>query len=112
MPYIKRSSDGSIFSLQQTSDAEHPEYIQPTATEVIDFLTKPDNNELSKGTLAESDKDIARVTEDLIHLLISKNIILFTELPEAVQQKLLGREKLRSSLNGVMENFLDEDESI
>jgi len=48
----------------------------------------------------------------LIHLLTAKNLILFTELPTPVQQKLLDRERLRSSMQGSIDNFLDEDESI
>ncbi len=112
MPYIKRSSDGAIVSLSHISDELHQEQISATSTEIVEYLSKQKEMELSKHALAESDKDIARVTEDLINLLISKNIILFTELPQAVQEKLLGREKLRSSLSGVMDNFLDDDESI
>ncbi len=112
MPYIKRNSDGSIVSLSHVSDEFHQEQISATSNEIVEYLSKQKEMELSKSALAESDKDIARVTEDLINLLISKNIILFTELPQAVQEKLLGREKLRSSLNGVMDNFLDDDESI
>ncbi|MGH1487088.1 MAG: hypothetical protein ACRBCI_12815 [Cellvibrionaceae bacterium] len=112
MPYAYRDNNGSILSLTQTADGQHQDYIPPTDKEVIEFLMGQEHVDLSKDALAESDRDIARVTEDLINLLISKNLILFTELPEAVQQKLLGREKLRSNLNGVMENFLDDDESI
>jgi hypothetical protein len=112
MPYIKRDSDGRILSMVSKADTEHQEKINATDSEIVDFLSGHGQEDLSKFALAESDKDIARVTEDLINLLISKNIILFTELPDAVQQKLLNREKLRSSLNNVMENFLDDDESI
>ena len=89
MPYVKRHQNGSIASLAQIADDEHSEHIQPTAREVVEFLSENKEVGQSKSALAESDKDIARVTEDLIQLLISKNIILFTELPEAVQQKLL-----------------------
>jgi len=112
MPYIKRNFDGSINSLSLSLSEEHTEYIAATASELIDFLSFNNETELSKYALAESDKDIARVTEDLIHLLISKNVILFTELPSAVQQKILGREKLRSSITGVIDNFLIDDDSL
>ncbi len=112
MPYIKRNSDGSISSLSLSLNDEHLEHIAATDYELIDFLSFNNETELSKHALAESDKDIARVTEDLIHLLISKNIILFTELPPAVQQKILGREKLRSSITDVIDNFLIDDESL
>lgn len=112
MPYIKRNLDGSINSLSLSVSEEHTEYIAATAHELIDFLSFNNETELSKHALAESDRDIARVTEDLIHLLISKNVILFTELPPAVQQKILGREKLRSSITGVIDNFLIDDDSL
>lgn len=110
MPYIKRNDDRSIHSIAQNKDDEHQEYLTATESEIVSFLSSQKEADLSKYALAESDKEIARVTEDLINLLISKNIILFTELPSAVQQKLLSREKLRSSLNNVIDNFLDEDE--
>jgi len=110
MPYIKRNADNSIHSVAQEKDEEHTEYLAATANDIVHFLSTQKKEILSKHVLAESDKEIARVTEDLINLLISKNIILFTELPSAVQEKLLSREKLRSNLNNVMDNFLDEDE--
>ncbi|MFT6387668.1 MAG: hypothetical protein ACJAUP_001040 [Cellvibrionaceae bacterium] len=110
MPYVKRNDDRSIHSIAQNKDDEHQEYLAATESDIANFLSGQKETDLSKHALAESDKEIVRVTEDLINLLISKNIILFTELPDAVQQKLLSREKLRSSLNGVMDNFLDEDE--
>mgnify|MGYP000583065169 CR=1 FL=1 len=62
--------------------------------------------------LKGSDAEIARVTEDLIYLLIKKNVILFTELPEMVQEKLLSREKLRSQLNSPLPSILSSDETI
>ena len=110
MPYVQLDSNGYILSLRQTIDDDHQEYKRPTDPDVINFLTRNEEKSQSKNVLAESDKDIARASEDLIYLLISKNIILFTELPDALQNKLLGREKLRSSLHGVMDNFLDDGE--
>ena len=112
MPYIRRSHDGSIHSIAQDADDNHTEYLQPTSPELAEFLG--DNSDISntKQTLAESDGDIARVTEDLIDLLIQKNLILFTELPKPVQEKLLTRAKLRSHLNKSDFNFLDDSESL
>ena len=112
MPYVKRDDDGNIISIAQIVDKNHIEYMSATNVELVAFISGMNESTLSKSALEESDKDIARVTEDLIHLLIEKNIILFTELPEAVQSKLLSREKLRSSLNNVIDNILDDNESI
>lgn len=110
MPYIKRKLDGSIDSLSLSLNEEHPERISATNRELIEFLSFNNETEISKFALAESDKDISRVTEDLVYLLISKNIILFTELPQAVQTKLLSRAKLRSNLVDTADNFLHDDE--
>ncbi|MBX2807807.1 MAG: hypothetical protein KTR20_04165 [Cellvibrionaceae bacterium] len=112
MPYIQRNHHGEIYAVAQTQDDVHQEYIKPTDSELVAFLTSQAAALPTKHTLAESDADIARVTEDLVQLLINKNSILFTELPPAVQQKLLNRKKLRSHLNQGDSNFLDDSESI
>ena len=112
MPYIKRDASGRIYSIAQQQDSQHSEFIAATSQELVAFLTQQTAFDGTKETLAESDKDIARVTEDLIQLLINKNLILFTDLPNAVQQKLLGREKLRSHLNQQNNSFLDDSESL
>ena len=112
MPFVQRDSHGRIVSLHKQESDIAQQYLSPTSAEVLDFLNEGSDQEQSKSALAESDADIARVTEDLIHLLIAKNMILFTELPDPVQRKLLAREKLRSSLQGSIDNFLDESDSI
>lgn len=112
MPYIKRNANGYIYSIAQQQDNDHIEFIAATSQELVAFLTQQPAIDGAKQTLAESDSDIARVTEDLIQLMINKNLILFTDLPNAVQQKLLSREKLRSHLNQQNNSFLDDSESI
>jgi hypothetical protein len=96
-------------------DDEHTEFLAPTHPEIISFLTasqEQQNSSKAKETLSESDQDFARATEDLINLLIEKNIILFTDLPPEVQAKMAGREKLRSNLQNSPYSFLDNSDSI
>lgn len=64
------------------------------------------------NALAQSDAELARVTEDLISVLVQKGTILFTDLPEAVQAKLLDREALRDKLDGSKVSFLSDDETL
>lgn len=111
MPYVKRDSLGRIISLHGTAE-EASEQLPSSHPEVEQFLaqTTLPSPDAYKRALAESDQDIARVTEDVIHLLINKNIILFTDLPNVVQQKLLDRERLRSHLQQQEDNFLDDSE--
>ena len=55
-----------------------------------------------------SDMKMIRAIEDVIDLLISKNVICITDLPAAVQTKLMERRSLRHSLNAL--NLIGEDE--
>jgi hypothetical protein len=53
------------------------------------------------GKLAETDQALIRVVEDLIDTLISKDLLRFTDLPEAAMTKLLERRALRRSANAL-----------
>lgn len=56
------------------------------------------NPQISTGIMESSDADFIRVLEDVIDLLIDKQIIQFTEFPDVVQAKLLNRRRYRESL--------------
>lgn len=58
--------------------------------------------------LAESDQALVRVLEDLIETLTGKNLIQFTDLPDAAQAKLLERRTLRRSVNAL--NLIEDDD--
>jgi hypothetical protein len=47
-----------------------------------------------------SDIDFIRVLEDLIDLMIAKNIISFTDFPAGAQKKLLARRGYRAQIRG------------
>ena len=76
------------------------------------FLQK--NPEISAGIMESSDADFIRVLEDVIDLLIDKQLIQFTEFPDAVQTKLLNRRRYRESLRSNSDNtrLLEDDDEI
>ena len=116
MPYAERNDTGEVISLHQFPRNSDNEYLEPSDPEVISFL-QHSSHQSSLGlqetdliqALTTSDREIARVTEDLITLLVEKKVIIFTELPEAVQRQLLEREKLRAVLNGDGNELLDDE---
>ena len=59
----------------------------------VERLKKP-----IKDKLVLSDAKMTRVSEDLIDLLISKNLIKLTELPQSVIDKINERKSLRGQL--------------
>jgi len=68
----------------------------------------PDNIAEEKQLfLEQSDIELVRVLEDLVDVLTQKGVILFTELPEAAQQKLLRRKSARQV---VQNSILNEDD--
>lgn len=70
---------------------------------------KADGTLVALDKLAESDQALIRVVEDLVDTLIAKDLLRFTDLPEAAQAKLLERRSLRRSVNAL--NLLQDDDS-
>ena len=78
MPYVNRKSDGSISALLKEPSDSVKEYLPANHPEIIAFIDVDGSEGDVRLALQDSDAEIARVTEDLVHLLVKKNIILFT----------------------------------
>lgn len=112
MPYVQRDASGKIISLTSEAGAsgeklpaEHPEILQ--------FLSQnsPGTSDMSMAFLLE-DLKMIRAIEDVIDLLISKNVIIFSELPTAVQQKILKKRGYREKLFGQGGSIIGKAEDI
>jgi hypothetical protein len=103
MPFVKHDSNGNIVAVSQT-DIDDFRFLDEANEELQVFVS----GLVSQGSMEETDLDFIRVVEDVIELLINKNIILFTELPEAAQEKMLLRQQLRDSGNTKLE-LIDND---
>ena len=65
----------------------------------------------TKAYLSHTDDDMIRVVEDVIDLLIKKNLITLTDLPPAAQHKLVTRKRLRAKFL-LEDTLLIEDDNI
>lgn len=65
-------------------------------------------DEETRRSLSESDAGLARVTEDLIDILITRGVIQFTDFPPGAQAKLLQRRQTRATLSQRL-RLLDDD---
>ena len=110
MPYVKRDGDGKIAAVYQTAAEGAEEQITADDEELREFLTSGDQDAVAKREFMESDLGLARVLEDLIDLLIEKGVFMFTDLPPAAQQKLLGRRGLRREFSYVETLFSPDEE--
>ena len=76
--------------------------------EVLQFI----HDRWRQNELTDLDRDFVRAIEDTIELLISKGIILFTDLPDRVQEKLLRRKEIRSQTSFSGNFSTDNDDMI
>lgn len=111
MPYVQRDETGNIISLSDKRDNDSSEFLPLNHPEILVFLHKGDISDPGRFALSFSDNELVRVIEDLVDLLIRKQIILYTELPNPAQQKLLLRTKLRENIHS-LENLIVEEQDI
>lgn len=109
MPYVARDADGKVVAVSLQQSVETPELLSADSPEVMAFMAQMEREELAGtlGGLFDSDTQLVRVLEDLIDVLIDRELIHFTDLPEAAQKKLLSRQSMRRSMNSL--NLIGDD---
>ncbi len=108
MAFVKRDSDGRIQAIVEHPGPQAEEEVTLDDPEVLSFLGAGEGGSVERN-LHASDEAMARVTEDLIQLMIRKHMILLTELPRPAQQVLLDRQSLRSRISG-LSGLVGEDD--
>ena len=91
MLYVARDSSGNICELHPMPLGDAREALPADNPEVLQFI----HERWRQNELHELDRDFVRVIEDTIELLIKKDLILLTDLPPKVQEKLLRRKEVR-----------------
>jgi len=105
MPYVKRNTAGEITAVSQAESTEFSENLSVDDGQLVSFLAEMKAVERS---LDSTDQDFIRVLEDLVELLISKGVILFTDLPDSAQVKMMQRQRMRNEMNEKL-NLIGED---
>ena len=83
--------DEAIAGTPKPNDAE-------VQVAIDEYVTIEQPKQQARRDLAESDKDLARITEELVDLLLVKGIILPHELSNEAMDKLVARKLARSKL--------------
>ncbi|MBI5335627.1 MAG: hypothetical protein HZB72_13770 [Burkholderiales bacterium] len=98
MPYVLRNADGLVASLHRDLPPgiapEQAEQLPADHPEVLAFL----GTRAEQQRFASLDAELVRVLEDLIDVLIVRNVIRITDLPPEAQQKLCDRKEFRDRL--------------
>jgi len=110
MIYIHRNEHNKITDLKFSPVAGYEEQASLFDEEIKAFLKDANNEALIKETLSNLDLEMVRVIEDMIDLFIDKGLMMFTDLPVPVQNKLLFKRNIRNHLTN--NSILNEDEVI
>lgn len=110
MVYVKRNKEQHVCAIYNQDIEGSLEEVDINNPEVVEFLLHCDKELQLK--FIQSDLQLIRVLEDLIDILMEKNIITITDFPQPVIEKLLARQSFRKRFAGVsgMEYDLYDEE--
>lgn len=109
MPYVMRNAGGAIIAVL-SEHVEGADMVSANDDALTKFLNTDSPERRAQRELMESDLGLIRVIEDLIDILIDRGTIMFTDFPEPVQKKLLGRRGLRKEFSYVDDLFNAKDD--
>ena len=107
MPYVRRNDEGNISGIFMQKSDEANEHLEGNDPEILEFLSTDKDAVLGEEEpdalqdlhhLRLSDLGMIRVVEDLIELLVEKDVISMAELPKNATVRLKHRQKLRNKL--------------
>lgn len=107
MPYVLRNADGSIQAISTDEAMANLPAWERIGDDAADYLRFLESTIAKVDPFRESDIHLARVLEDLVSVLIERDVIRFTDLPEAARKRLLERQALRQKKTQ-LSNILDE----
>jgi hypothetical protein len=100
-----RNELGEIIAVSEGHEAGFDDELNPDDLELAAFVSRLQED---SDSIARTDLEFVRVLDDVVDLLISKGVILFTELPPSAQDKISRRQQLRSELGDQL-NLIEED---
>ena len=104
MFYVKRDQTGRVIAVSQEAMEGFEQTDESAASEINEVLASA-----TDSLFQNSDLEFIRVLDDVIDILIAKNLLLFTELPEAVQEKYTQRTQMRERRRESL-NLLEDEE--
>jgi len=105
--FVRRNAFGDIVAVSRSALGAEWDEIPDHAPALREFLAE--SGWQRDNPFAQSDAELVRVLEDLVQVLVQRNVIRFTDLPPEAQAKLSSRQGLRDRMNRL--NLLDDSDS-
>ena len=103
MPYVQRDSSGRVSAIFQKPQKNAGELLPDDHPDLKSFfggILPQIHQENGSLRLTQTDIALIRVIEDLIDVLIDKNILMLTDLPVEAREKIMFRKSTRERLSG------------
>ncbi len=94
MPYIGRNDQGEIVAMGREETAQTSEYVADNHPDLQKFIDNASPRVL-RQLLLQTDQDMITAIDEVLSLLIRKNILKVTDLSETLQRRVFNRRKLR-----------------
>lgn len=98
MRYVARDGSGNILAVYTDPQPGAEEALPVDSPELLSFVLGQDAEMALRAYMASTDSDLLRIIEDLINVLIDRNVILLSDFPSGAQRKLLRRASIRDKL--------------
>lgn len=108
MPHVVRNPRGEIVALHR-EPAPGSEWLDADDAAVRAFLGTDAQPASAHEGFRQLDADLVRVIEDLIDVLISRQVIRVTDLPVEAQEKLFARKSFRERLPARALRLFEDD---
>ncbi len=109
MFYVQRDAEGQLVRVEAAPFEGSHERAGADDHEIQAWFANQ-SVESSLQQLRQTDPEMIRVLEDLIHVLMTKGVLRITDLPAAAQHKLVNRSHAREGLGG-LNRLINDDES-
>lgn len=110
MPYVVRDKNGCVVSVIATPGQSDESRLEAPESALRKLLSNDTMTKDLQEVLIASDLSFVRVLEDLIGVLLDKEILMLTDLPEAAQEKILERKHIRRKISDLCGLVSDDDE--
>ncbi len=107
MPYAERNDEGIVIALYAAQNERAREFMTGSHPEIAVFLADGGGQgQAVHAQMQASDLEMARVVEDLIFVLIEKNVIRLESLPDVTRHKILQRAQIREAISNALSDQL------
>lgn len=94
MPYVLRNPQGQIDSVHR-QPVPGAQLLPDQHAELRELIGDVAHDTPREAAFADLDAGLIRVLEDLVDVLVARNVIRITDLPVGAQQKLFARKNFR-----------------